>query len=570
MSFTPKLFTELKHYSREKAIADVFAGITVGVVALPLAMAFAIASGLPPERGIFTAIIAGFIISAIGGSKVQIGGPTGAFVILVSGIMVKYGYNGLAVCTLMSGIMLVLFGLFRFGALIKFIPFPVTTGFTTGIAVVILSTQIKDFFGLKIETVPAEFIEKWHMYLSHLSTLSLQSTLVGVGTVIIIIFLRKFYPKLPAMLIGMLVATIIASILKLNVETIGSRFGDLPRVLPAPSLPDFTFVQMKGLIQPAFTIALLAAIESLLSATVADGMIGGKHRPNIELIGQGIANFFSVMFGGIPATGAIARTATNVKSGGKTPVAGIIHAIVLALLLLLFAPMAKLIPLSALSGILVVVSYNMSELHHFSSILKGPRSDAFVLVLTFILTVLVDLTVAVQVGVILSAMLFIKRMAEISNVGMITKMLRGDEDEKEDPNALKLRQVPEGVEVFEVIGPFFFGMIDTFKNTIRQVEKPPKALIIRIRNVISVDASALHVLRELNTQCKKDNTLLIFSGVHSQPLIAFERAGFLDEVGRDNFLGNIDDALNRAREIMGLALLERNSPFTPTVEREKI
>lgn len=546
----PKLFTELKNYSREKAVADLFAGLTVGVVALPLAMAFAIASGLPPERGLFTAIVAGFLISALGGSKVQIGGPTGAFVVLVSTVQLQYGYEGLAVCTLMAGVLLILFGLFRLGGLIRFIPFPVTTGFTSGIALVIFSTQLKNLFGLRIEHVPSEFVGQWHSYLTHTSTFNPAATALGLGTIALIVALRRLYPRLPSMLLGMILATALAQALRLDVTTIGSQFGDLPRLLPKPGLPDFELAQLPGLFKPAFTIALLAAIESLLSATVADGMIGGRHRPNVELVGQGIANLGSVLFGGIPATGAIARTATNVKSGGRTPVAGIIHAITLALLLLLFAPLARLIPLSALAGILVVVSYNMSERRHFLSILKGPRSDAFVLLLTFGLTVLIDLTVAVEVGVVLSALLFIRRMSEISNVSVITSQVRGDEDTQEDPNALALRTVPPEVEVFEVVGPFFFGMIDTFKNTMRNVKKAPRVLIIRIRNVPAVDATAIHVLRELHQQCKRDKTTLIFSGVHTQPREAFERSGFLGEVGSDNFQANIDDALARARQTL--------------------
>lgn len=548
--FTPKLFTELKTYNKEKAMGDLFAGITVGVVALPLAMAFAIASGLPPERGLFTAIVAGLLISLLGGSKVQIGGPTGAFVVLVSTIVTQYGYAGLALCTIIAGILLILFGLFRFGGLIKFIPFPVTTGFTSGIALVIFSTQIKDFLGLKMEAVPAEFLTKWQSYLAHLRTINPHAAFLGILTVLVILLMRRYWPKLPGMLIAMLVVTLLSSILNLQVETIGSRFGELPRTLPAPSFPDITLSQIGSLFGPAFTIALLAAIESLLSATVADGMIGGRHRPNIELIAQGVANIGSIVFGGIPATGAIARTATNVKSGGRTPVSGMIHAFVLALLLLLFAPLARMIPLAALAGILVVVSYNMSEIHHFKAILRGLKSDAFVLVLTFLLTVLVDLTVAVQVGIVLASLLFIKRMAEITNVSMITRELRGDEEVIDDPHALSLRQVPPLVEVFEVNGAFFFGMIDSFQNSLRSVEKPPKVLIIRTRNVLAVDASAIQALRELNKKCRREKTALIFSGVHSQPLIAFERTGFLEEVGRENLCANIDAALDRAREVL--------------------
>ncbi|MCB1042474.1 MAG: STAS domain-containing protein [Acidobacteria bacterium] len=541
--FTPKLVSELKTYSKDKAVADLFAGLTVGVVALPLAMAFAIASGLPPERGLYTAIVAGFLISALGGSKVQIGGPTGAFVVIVSAILLEHGTAGLAVATLMAGVMLILFGAFKFGGLIKFIPFPVTTGFTTGIAVVIFSTQVRDLFGLDIEHVPAEFIPKWRALVGHFSTLDATTTLLGLSTIVIVVVCRTYWPKLPAMLIGMLATTTVAVAFDLNVATIGSRFGELPRSLPGLSMPDFAWDQLPKLVNPAFTIALLAAIESLLSATVADGMIGGRHRPNIELIGQGVANIASVLFGGIPATGAIARTATNVKSGARTPVAGMIHALVLLILLLLVGPWAKLIPLSALAGILVVVAYNMSERHHFVAMLRGPRSDAFVLVLTFMLTVLVDLTVAVEVGVVLASLLFIRRMAEISHVNMITRELRGDQSFVEDPQALALKEVPPDVEVFEVNGPFFFGMIDTFKNAMRTIEKPPRVLIVRIRNVPAVDGTAIHVLTELAHRCQRDHTHLVFSGVHAQPLKAFTKAGLVSLLGPDHFKEDIDEAL---------------------------
>jgi SulP family sulfate permease len=568
----PKLFTEIRVYSREKALADVSAGVTVGVVALPLAMAFAIASGLPPERGLFTAIVAGFLISALGGSKVQIGGPTGAFVALVSSVTAQYGYSGLATCTLMAGVLLVLFGIFRIGALIKFIPFPVITGFTAGIAALIFSTQIKDLFGLRMEAVPAEFMDKWSAYLRGIDTVNPEAAAVGLGMVIILIAARRLKPKYPALLPAMIAATVIAQYLHMDVETIGARFGELPSALPSPALPPLTAALLATLIKPAFTIAMLAAIESLLSATVADGMIGGRYRPNIELVGQGVANIASSLFGGIPATGAIARTATNVKSGAKTPVAGMIHAVVLVLLLAFFAPWAKLIPLSALAGILVVVSFNMMEVRHFTSILKGPRSDAFVLILTFALTVLVDLTTAVAFGVVSASLLFIRQISEIVNVGMITRELRGDEDENEepDPNAITTRSVPPGVEVFEINGPFFFGMIDTFKHTLRNVEKTPKAFVLRIRNVPMMDATGLHVLREFHHQCRRDGAYLIFSGVHSQPLVAFEKSGFLDEVGEDNFLGNIDDALNRSRVLLGLPEVSRPAPYVPTVARERL
>lgn len=552
--FKPKLFTVLKGYDRTTFVADAVAGVTVGIVALPLAMAFAIASGLPPERGLFTAIVAGFLISLLGGSRVQIGGPTGAFVVIVSGIVAQFGYAGLCWVTLMAGGLLILFGAFRLGGLIRFIPFPVTTGFTTGIAVVIFSTQIKDLLGLKLEEVPVEFLPKWAAYFHALPTVTPGAALLGIGSVLLIVVLRRYAPRVPAMLTSMVAVTAAAAFLHLDVETIGSRFGELPRMLPAPGIPMLGIGELRQLVPAAFTVAMLAAIESLLSATVADGMTGGKHRPNAELIATGVANIGGIFFGGIPATGAIARTATNVKAGAQTPIAGIIHALVLALVLLLCAPLAKLIPLAALAGILVVVSYNMSERHHFASILKGPRSDRLVLLLTFLLTVLVDLTVAVQVGIVLSSLLFIRRMAEISNVRSITDAVRGDEDPEDDPLAIQLREVPAGVEVFEVDGPFFFGMADTFWNALRNVERPVPVLIIRIRNVPAIDATGLHVLQDLNKKCRKEHTQLIFSGVLAQPLSVFTQSGFLHEVGMENFFESIDEALARAKEILNQPL----------------
>ncbi len=548
--FHPKFFSLLKDYNRTTLAADLAAGATVGVVALPLAMAFAIASGLPPERGLFTAIVAGFLISLLGGSRVQIGGPTGAFVVIVSGILAEFGYAGLCWATLMAGALLILFGLFRLGGLIRFIPFPVVTGFTSGIALVIFSTQVKDLLGLRMAEVPSHFLPKWGAMLGALDTVNPAAAALGIGTVALIVLLRRYAPRVPGMLVAMLLATVAAALLHLDIETIGSRFGDLPRLLPSPALPSLHGVNLDHLVAPAFTIALLAAIESLLSATVADGMTGGQHRPDTELVAQGIANIAGIVFGGIPATGAIARTATNIKSGARTPVAGMVHALVLLLLLLACAPLAKAIPLATLAGILVVVSYNMSERHHFISLLKGPRSDRFVLLLTFVLTVLVDLTVAVQVGVVLSALLFIRRMAEIADVSAITRNLRGDGDSDDDPMSLATREVPPGVEVFEVSGPFFFGMADTFRNAMRGLERPPAALVLRIRNVPAIDATGLHVLRELHRKCRRDGTELIFSGVLPQPRAVFIRSGFMKEVGRRNFHPTIDDALERARGLV--------------------
>jgi SulP family sulfate permease len=568
--YIPVLISELKTYSRAKALDDLLAGLTVGIVALPLAMAFSIACGLPPERGLFTAIVAGFLVSALGGNKVQIGGPTGAFVVIVAAIVQQYGYQGLVACTLLAGIFLILFGIFRLGGLIKYIPFPVITGFTTGIAVVIFSSQVKNLLGLPVSSIPSEFHRKWLVYLQNVHSFHAPALLISVICIVTIIGIRRFVPRLPAMLIGMLAATAVACCFHMDVETIGSRFGDLPRVLPAPSFPELSFAGAADLIKPAFTIALLASIESLLSATVADGMIGSRTKPNAELLGQGVANIASAVFGGIPATGAIARTATNVKAGAKTPVAGMVHALTLAIILLALAPWANYIPLAALAGILVVVSFDMSELHHFLAILKGPRSDAVVLLLTFAITVLVDLTLAVQIGVILSALLFIRRMAEISNVGMITRELRGDENGIDDPNATYLRDVPHDVEVFEVYGPFFFGMIDTFQNALRQLERPVPVLIVRMRNVLAMDATGIHTLRELLHNMRKKNTHLILSGVHSQPLLSMESSGLLAEIGMENLCGNIDDALNRARTLLNLPHVPRPVPFVPTVRREAI
>ncbi|MCB2156479.1 sulfate permease [bacterium] len=566
--FIPKLVVCLRDYSRKTFFSDLFAGLTVGVVALPLAMAFAIASGVPPERGLFTAIVAGFLISALGGSRVQIGGPTGAFVVIVAGIVAEFGYDGLVWSTLLAGGLLVALGIGRMGALIRFIPFPVTTGFTSGIAVVIFSTQIRDLLGLRMESVPAEFVDKWIEYVRHLGSINPSAATVGIGTILVIAVTRKFVPRIPAMLVGMLVATIAAAALHLDVETIGSRFGELPRTLPAPGLPSISFSELRALVPSAFTIAMLAAIESLLSATVADGMTGGRHKPNTELIAQGVANVGTVLFGGIPATGAIARTATNIKSGAKTPVAGLIHAVTLFLLLLFFAPLAKAIPLAALAGILVVVSYNMSEVNHFIGLLKAPRSDVMVLLSTFGLTVLIDLTVAVEVGIVLAALLFIRRMSEVTSVGMITREVRGDEEEGPDPNALSLRHIPAGAEVFEIQGAFFFGAADRFKETLRTVERPPKVLIVRMRNVFAMDATGLHLLEELLHLCRRDGTTVVLSGVHAQPLVAMQRKGLWDAIGEENIHGNIDDAIDRACDLLGEPRPEHPAPFVPVVARE--
>ncbi len=563
----PKLFTTLKNYNRQQFISDLTAGVIVGIVALPLAIAFGIASGVTPEKGIITAIIAGFIISFFGGSRVQIGGPTGAFIIIVYGIVQEFGTTGLAIATIMAGVILVVMGLVKFGSLIKFIPYPVVVGFTSGIALLIFSTQIKDFFGLDIENVPAEFHEKWMLYFENFYTLNYYVFSIALLALLIMIFWPKITHRIPGSLIAIIVTTVIVIVFKLPVDTIGSRFGEIPSNIPSPSTFEFNLKVIRSLIGPATVIAILAAIESLLSAVVADGMIGGKHRSNMELIAQGLANIITPLFGGIPATGAIARTATNIKNGGRTPVAGIVHAITLLLIMLFFGSYAKLIPMATLAAILVIVSYNMSEWHSFKSLLKSPKSDVAVLLTTFFLTVIFDLTIAIEIGMILAVLLFMKRMAEVSNVSVITRELE-DTEEIPDPNAIDKKQIPDGVEVFEINGPFFFGAAKKFKDQMFAIEEPPKIRIIRMRNVPAIDATGLQTLRDFYNDAKKQKTKLILSGVHTQPLFAMTQAGLLEIYGEDNIFGNIDDALDHSREILGIPKLGRPKDFIATVKRD--
>ena len=565
----PKSVTTIRSYNRSQFGSDLVAGVIVGIVALPLAIAFAIASGVTPDRGLYTAIIAGFIISALGGSRVQIGGPTGAFVVIVYGIVQRFGIDGLIVATVMAGVILIILGVARMGAAIKFIPHPVVVGFTSGIAVIILSSQVKDFLGLNVASLPAEFIPKWGVMLSHLD--SINPTAAGISALALGIMVAwpRVSRRIPGPFVALIVTTLVVSAFQLPVETIGSRFGAISASLPHPALPHITLTQFSSLVAPAFTIALLAAVESLLSAVVADGMIGGRHRSNMELVAQGIANIASPLFGGIPATGAIARTATNVKNGGRTPVAGMIHALTLLLITLFFGRWAGLIPLATLAAILVVVSYHMSEWRTFRSELTAPKSDVLVLITTFALTVLVDLTVAIEVGMVLAAFLFMRRMAEVTNVSIVTRELADtDGDDEGDPNAVRDRSVPTGVEVFEINGPFFFGAAEQFKDTINQVGKKPKVLIIRLRDVPAIDATGLHALKELARRCRGEKTLLLLSDVHAQPMFALVRSDIFSVIGEENLFGNLDDALNRARAYLGLPLVARPAGATPTVARE--
>ncbi|MEK7818172.1 MAG: sulfate permease [Bacteroidota bacterium] len=551
----PKLFTTLKNYTREQFIKDSFAGIVVGIVALPLSIAFAIASGVSPEKGLITAVVGGFLISALGGSRVAIGGPTGAFVVIIYGIVQQYGLNGLMIATIMAGIILIILGVSGFGSTIKFIPHPIIVGFTSGIAVIIFSSQIKDFFGLQMGNVPSEFFDKWKEFALNFSNFNFYALAISSASLLIIIFLQKFYHKIPAPIFVIIISTFVVQYFQLPVETIGSRFGKISSMIPSPTMPLFDFEIIKNLLRPATTIAILAGIESLLACVVADGMIGSKHRSNMELVAQGVANIASPLFGGIPATTAIVRTATNIRSGGRTPIAGIIHSITLLLIMLLFGRWASLIPLSTLAAILVIVAYNMSEWKTFLSLMRSPRSDVIVLITTFFLTVVVDLVVAIEIGMVLAVFLFMKRMSEVTNIGIVTRELK-DGEEVEDSNATENNLIPKGVEVFEINGPFFFGAVEKFKEVMNYVEDLPKVRIIRMRNVNAIDATGLHTIREVFHSSKKQGCQIILSEVHSQPVFAFTKSGIFDEIGEANFHGNFDDALTRAKEVLSLGKIK--------------
>lgn len=548
--FEPKLVTVLREgYDRRQFVRDLSAGVLVGVVALPLAIAFAIASGVKPEQGLYTAIVAGLVIAVLSGSRVQIGGPTGAFIVLVYAVVQQHGYEGLAVATILAGLLLVCLGLARLGTLIQYIPYPVTVGFTAGIAVVIATSQIRDALGLRLGDVPAEFLAKWTAFGGALSSYNLWAVAVTVTTILVLLGVRRFVPRVPGLLVALLLTTVAAHLLRLPVETIGSRFGAISSSLPAFHFPHVPWHRVPELFSPALSIALLAGIESLLSAVVADGMTGRRHRSDMELVAQGAANVVSPLFGGIPATGAIARTAANVKSGGRTPIAGIVHALTLLVILLVAGPWAGLVPLATLAGILLVVAYDMSEPRLFLGVLKSTRSDALVLGSTFLLTVLVDLTVAIQVGVVLAAFLFMKRMAEVTQVRAVTGLL--DESEPPDPELEALRHRPAGVEVYEINGPFFFGAAHKFKATLSGIQRRPKVLVLRMRHVLALDATGLRAFEELLHSSERGGTKLIVSGLHAQPLVVLDRAGLVDRIGRQNLVGNLAAAFGRARILLG-------------------
>ena len=576
-TITPEIVRSLKRgYTRKDFTSDLMSGLIVGILALPLAIAFAIASGVGPEQGLYTAIIAGFIISLLGGSRFQIGGPTGAFIVIVYGIVSQYGYDGLASATLLAGIFLVIFGLAKFGAIIKFIPYPVTVGFTAGIAIIIALGQVPNFFGLTFAGAdPADAVGKIKLYVSSFGSMNVYSVIVGVIALAVCILWPKITTKVPGSLIAIIVATVMVKVLGWDdpvnghgVVTIGMK-NHIPSGFPVPHLPNISLEMMQKVFQPALTIAMLGAIESLLSAVVADGMTSTKHRSNTELFGQGVANILSPIFGGIPATGAIARTATNIRNGAVSPISGLVHAVVLLLIMLVLGKYAEMIPMAALAAVLFQVAFNMCGYRSVIKMFKAPKSDVTVMLVAFFLTVIIDLTVAIEVGVLLAAVLFIKRMSDVAEVEAVSSALKDDDDEAAR-NTLG-RQVPKGVLVYELAGSLFFGAVDKFKETMNRISEKPKILILRMRSVSSIDAAGINMIEDLLKRCKSEGTQLLLSGVHAQPVVALTRAGVLAQLGEENALGNIDAALNRARELLGLPIVDasQEEQKAPTVSWEK-
>ncbi len=542
----PKLFDVMKGYTKEQLIKDIISGIIVAIIALPLSIALAIASGVGPEQGLYTAIIAGFFISFFGGSRVQIGGPTAAFVVIIYGIVEEYGTDGLIVATILAGIILVIMGICRFGSLIKYIPYTITTGFTCGIAVTLFVGQLKDFFGLEIASVPSEFLNKITAYIENISTINLTATVIGFVAVIIMLLWPKVTDKIPGSLVAIIITTAIVYFAKLPVNTIGSVYGELNSAFPSFHAPALSMKLVQQMLSPAFTIAILAGIESLLSAVVSDGMIGDTHKSNAELIGQGLGNIFSGLFGGIPATGAIARTAANVRNGGRTPIAGIMHCITLTIILLVLMPLAALIPMTTLAAVLLMVAANMADWSSFFRLCKtAPKSDIIVLAATFFLTVFFDLVVAIEIGVVLAALLFMKRMAETAD---IKAWKYTDSPDITPGEAEKLRDIPHSISVFEICGPMFFAAADQIVNI--NSHHHTKVVVIRMRSVPAIDASAMHSLHELATRAKRKNITLVFSHVNEQPMHVMEKDGFVELIGKENFHKNIVDALDYAESLV--------------------
>jgi sulfate permease, SulP family len=541
----PKSVQCLRNYNGQKFVADVVAGVTVGLVALPLAMAFAIASGVPPQAGLYTAIIAGFLISALGGSTTQIGGPTGAFVVVVYGIVARHGLDGLYMCTLMAGVLLVILGITGLGSAVKFIPRPVVVGFTNGIAVIIASTQIKDFFGLKVDKVPGDFLARMETLVWNFRTLSPLETALGVLALALILVFARYVKKVPGYIVALFIGTAIVAIFKLPVETIGTRFGGIPSGLPKLHVPQFRFDLLRPLISPAVTVAMLGAIESLMSAVVSDRMSGGKHNPNVELVAQGVANIFSPLFGGLPATGAIARTATNIRSGAKTPVAGMIHALTLLAIVLFAAPLARFIPLAVLAAILFVVSYNMGEWREIPELLKLSHLEIGTWAVTFLLTVFADLTVAVEVGMILAALVFIRKVTSTTTVSQVT-----EEYVREGyAHILQHKEIPAYVTIFRIHGPFLFGATDKIEEILGQIEELPPIVILRLRNMTAIDATGLQALEKLADVVHGSGRGLILCGAREQPARLMKQAEFEQHVGSENISRSVEEALERAKQL---------------------
>lgn len=536
----PKLLKmfQRRELTGERILKDIVAGIIVAIVALPLSVALGISSGVSPEKGLITAIMAGFFISFLGGSRVQIGGPTGAFVVIVYGIIEKHGIEGLIIATMMAGVILIILGLARMGSIIKFIPHPITIGFTSGIAITLLSTQVKDFLGLSIESVPAEFIPKWQTYFQHFNTINMPTLLVGLISLGIMILWPKVNKTIPGSLIALVIATAAVSLFKLPVETIGSRYSNISSSIPMPSISLVSFSTIQELIGPAFTIAILAAIESLLSAVVADGMIGGKHDSNMELVAQGVGNIVSALFGGIPATGAIARTAANVKNGGRSPISGIVHAITLLLIMLVFMPLAKLIPMTTLAAILIIVSYNMGEWKSFYSFMKAPKSDMVILVLTFLLTVVFDLVVAIEIGMVLAMFLFMKRIADTTTIKTSICENCSEEDE-----VVENTNRSDKILIYEINGPFFFGIVHKFLEVMNEINKSYDVLILDMKNATSIDATGMDALKGLYARCEKHEVKVLLANVKEQPYSVLENMGFIELIGKDCVFESRDEAM---------------------------
>ena len=548
--FKPELFNSLKNYSTKTFVSDLIAGVIVGVVALPLAIAFAIASGVSPERGLFTAIIAGFCISFFGGSKVQIGGPTGAFAVIVYGVVNKFGYEGLVIATIMAGILLILLGAFKMGGLVKFIPYTIVTGFTAGIAVTILTGQIGDFFGLTTGKMPGDFVGKIKVYIESFNTINWYSFGIAAISLIVIFLWPKINKKVPGSLIVIILATVVSLILEHTLgwktDTIGRRYGAIPSSLPAPTIPGINLELIKQLFPTAISIAVLAAIESLLSAVVADGMIGSKHDSNTELIAQGIANIASPIFGGIPATGAIARTATNIKNGGKTPIAGIIHAVVLLLIMLLLGKFAVYIPMAALAAVLVSVAWNMAGIPAIKALLKGQKSDICVLAVTFIITVFIDLTVAIEIGLGFAAFFFIKKMIDVSEVQEKRENIITGIDASGNTTEYT---IPENVLVYDIEGPLFFGTVRKFEMAVERAAISCKALVLNMESTIYLDAGGIRALEQCKAACDRKGIKIILSGIHTQPYILFEKTEMVNKIGRENIFGEIQEAIDYASKL---------------------